>query len=465
MVKEYVINSLAEFEVLDRTLMAEHEVKSRQAGSSVEREEIGIKFITDTTDSFNKHIEHLSEAYDIVYLEDLKSSFPTRLSEINRIAPKLRKLTLDVCYNGTDIFLCLTELAKFSALEEVTLDTTGFGSNCFNERKGTTDYMPFTSILVAMRELVYKSKQLRVFKIIDEGFTKKICEKDHGIYWKEIQDILRSRDCSIERLKKMKEALDDTRELLDANLAFFDKHPQNERSKGACATLEQECKVLEQQLLEAVERVIASRDHADTGCYFKAELIQLREPVVAYDLLSEIPENSVYYLKANHLMAHILMDDMVFSQVFYPEFKEGKELEGKEAEEFTINKLKEVIYHLRLAKIEGEEKRLFGQLLTELVTGESSLGQVTPFDQMPLDAEDAIDFLLDMLREQHSRIRVLESALQDKGVSIPVREEAPRQNVLSFSPALQQKKDTSAEKKSEVELPSNSERSKLTSSQ
>lgn len=464
MVKEYVINSLAEFEVLDRTLMAEHEVKSRQAGSSVEREEIGIKFITDAeNDSFNKHIQHFSEAYDIVYLEDLKSGFPSRLSKINNIAPKLRRLTLNVNYGGNEILSCLEKLAKFSALEEVTLDTTNaLSSDCFGRQNG---YESFTGILTAMRKFVQTSKQLRVFKIIDEGFTKKICEKDHAIYWKEIQDILSNRNCSIERLEKMKEALDDTRELLDANLAFFDKHPQNDKSKKTCEVLKQESEVLEQQLLEAVERVIASRDHADTGCYFKAELIQLREPVVAYDLLSEIPENSVYYLKANHLMAHILMDDMVFSQVFYPEFKEGKELEGKEAEEFTINKLKEVIYHLRLAKIEGEEKRLFGQLLTELVTGESSLGQVTPFDQMPLDAEEAIDFLLDMLREQHSKIKKLESALQDKGVSIPVREEAPRQNVLSFSPALQQKKDKSAEQKSEVELPSNSERSKLTTSQ
>ncbi len=99
MVKEYVINSLAEFEVLDRTLMAEHEMKSRHAGSNVEREEIAIKFTTVTTDAFNTQIRNLSQAYDIVYLEALKSSVPETLSEINKIAPKLRRLTLHVNYS------------------------------------------------------------------------------------------------------------------------------------------------------------------------------------------------------------------------------------------------------------------------------------------------------------------------------------------------------------------------------
>src|SRR5690349_17646521 len=292
MVKEYVIKSLAEFEVLDRTLMAEHEVKSRQAGSNVEREEIAIKFTTDTDDAFNKHIENLSQAYDIVCLENLYSYHPDKLAKISSIAPKLRTLTLHLNYSKNDILSCLKNLVKFLALEELTLDTTNLGSGCFDEQKGTSNYMPFTRVLAAMRPFVQESKQLRAFKIIDRGFSDKIKDKNHAIYWEEIQKILRSRECSIERLEKIKEDLDDTRELLEANLAFFGTHPQNDKSKKTCEALKQECQVLKQQLLEAVESVIASRDHADIGCYFKAELIQLSEPVEAYRLLSQVPENS-----------------------------------------------------------------------------------------------------------------------------------------------------------------------------
>ncbi len=345
----------------------------------------------------------------------------------------------------------------------MTLDTTGLASCFLGEQSGDTF---FTHVLAKIRKLLHQSKQLRIFTIIDEGFTKKLSEEDHAVYWKEIQDILRSRNCTIERLEKMKKTLEDKKAFLKNANKFSDKNPQNAESKQVCVTLDKECQMLEQQLLEAVESVIASKDYADIGCYFKAELIQSRSPVEAHQLLSKIPEDSGYYLKANNLMAHILMDNTVFSQIFHPEFEEGKELEGEEAEQFTIEKLKKIIHHLRLAKIEGEEKRLFGQLLTELVTGESSLGQETPFDKMPLEPGAAVDFLLDMLREQHSRIKVLESALQSEGVSMPV-EEAPRQNVLRFYPTLQRKKDQSTEQKQklEAELPSNNEHSKLTNSQ
>lgn len=441
MVKEYVINSLAAFEVLDRMLMAEHEVKSRQAGSSEEREEIAIKFTKftiETNNSFNKYIQNLSRAYDIVRLENLYSTVPSGLSKISSIPLKIRTLTLNIHYYQKDILSCLENLAKFSALEELTLDTTNFDKDCFE-----SDKMPFTSVLDAMRLLVQENKQLRAFKIIDEGFKDKIKDGMHAVYWKEIQGILSTRECSIERLETMKKDLDETRALLEANVKFYDEHPQNDKSKETCEALEQECKELEQQLLEAVESAIASRDHADIGSYFKAGLIQLKEPVEAYRLLSQIPESSACYLKANNLSAHILMDDTVFSQVFYPQFEEGIELEGDEAEKFIIEKLKKIIHHLRLAKVEGDEKRLFGKLLTELVYGEDSLAEKTPFDNMPLEAEAAVDFLLDMLREQHNKIKVLEAELQGKGPSTRAQEEALRQNVLRFYPPLQQQqKDT-----------------------